>query len=81
MLAAPWPKSKVLNLRLKTVAVGCAVGLTRTRNNTLQGFAPVASAGAVWLLISSKVQAKNLPVEGLSSLLDLCLGFSGNPKM
>ncbi len=43
----------------KTVAVGCAfVCNTRTRNKPSGELATVASAGAVWLLISFKVQAK-----------------------
>jgi len=46
-----------------------------------KGLATVASAGAVWLQISSKVQAKKALLEGLSSLLYLCLEFSSNPKM
>jgi hypothetical protein len=54
---------------------------TRTRNNALQGIVSIASAGAVWLLNASKVQAKKARFKGLSSLPDLCLGFSSNPKM
>ncbi|MDU9390702.1 hypothetical protein [Pseudomonas sp. zfem002] len=76
--AAPWaevksPGSTTQNLLLSGARHWPAA--PHTRNKTLTGLATVASAGAVWLLKSLKVQAKKTAAEGLEFFPRLVLGI------